>query len=183
MGIIIFTDLDGSLLNHDDYSYVEALPALTRIKAAGIPLIITTSKTRREVTPLRQEIGITAPFIVENGGGVFFPRSDDFDISGSYEKDGYVVMELGMSYEKIRAAFRNINERFPARGLGDMSLMEITDRTGLSLAGAVAAKDREFTEPFVLDTDQESDELDKLAESHGMKITRGGRFCHLMGIR
>ncbi len=162
MGIIIFTDLDGSLLNHDDYSYVEALPALTRIKAAGIPLIITTSKTRREVTPLRQEIGITAPFIVENGGGVFFPRSDDFDISGSYEKDGYVVMELGMSYEKIRAAFRNINERFPARGLGDMSLMEITDRTGLSLAGAVAAKDREFTEPFVLDTDQESDELDKL---------------------
>jgi mannosyl-3-phosphoglycerate phosphatase len=180
---ILFTDLDGSLLNHDDYSFAEALPALTMIKGTGIPLIVTTSKTRREVAPLHQELGITAPFIVENGGGVFFSHGDNFDLPHSYEKDGYDVVELGMPYEKIRAAFRELKERFPARGLGDMSLGEIAHCTGLSLAGAAAAKDREFTEPFILNTERHREELGKMAADYGMKITKGGRFYHLMGSR
>lgn len=72
--LVIFTDLDGSLLNHEDYSFTAARPSIERIKTAGIPLIITTSKTRLEVERLQQEMGIREPFIVENGGGIFFPR-------------------------------------------------------------------------------------------------------------
>ena len=74
MQVIIFTDLDGSLLNHEDYSFAEATPSLDRIKRSGIPLIMTTSKTRREIEPLQREMGIGEPFIVENGGGIFFPH-------------------------------------------------------------------------------------------------------------
>jgi mannosyl-3-phosphoglycerate phosphatase len=183
MNLIIFSDLDGSLLNHDDYSFAEALPALTIIKTAGIPLIITTSKTRREVEILRKDMGITDPFVVENGGGVFFSGNDNFDLPASYRKEGYAVIELGMTYKLIRDFFHTVKERFHARGFGDMSIAEIADRTGLSIAEAALAKNREFTEPFLLDAHQDSEAINKLAESHGMKITRGGRFYHLMGCR
>ena len=49
LSLILFTDLDGTLLNHDDYAYEDAKPALKRIEAEDIPLIIVTSKTREEL--------------------------------------------------------------------------------------------------------------------------------------
>ncbi|HON96275.1 MAG TPA: HAD hydrolase family protein [Deltaproteobacteria bacterium] len=75
--LIVFTDLDGTLLNHGDYSWEAARPALEKTRALGIPLVICTSKTRPEVELLRAEIGVAGPFIVENGGGIFFPREYD----------------------------------------------------------------------------------------------------------
>lgn len=181
---IIFTDLDGSLLNHDDYSFAEALPAMTMIKESGIPLIITTSKTRREVEVIREEMGIADPFIVENGGGVFSPEGyRNFDFQGGQIKEGYIVIELGMTYEQIRNFFTRARTRFNARGFGDMSAEEVADLTGLSTGKAELAKSREFTEPFILGSDHDAGALDNLAKSHGMKITRGGRFYHLMGLR
>lgn len=52
MYLLIFTDLDGSRLDHTDYSYEGALPALDRIARVGWPLVFVTSKTRVEVEPL-----------------------------------------------------------------------------------------------------------------------------------
>lgn len=73
LDLIVFTDLDGSLLNHEDYSFAEAMPALARISGNNIPLVFVTSKTRREVEILQREMGLREPFIVENGGGIYFP--------------------------------------------------------------------------------------------------------------
>ena len=33
---VIVTDLDGTLLNHDDYRWAPAVPALARAQAAGV---------------------------------------------------------------------------------------------------------------------------------------------------
>ena len=68
---IIFTDLDGTLLNHHDYSFEEAREAIEYIKKSSIPLIIVTSKTFSEVRVLQEKLGITCPFIVENGSAVY----------------------------------------------------------------------------------------------------------------
>ena len=46
---IIFTDLDGTFLNHDNYSFQESQEALEKIEQQRIPLIFTTSKTKIEV--------------------------------------------------------------------------------------------------------------------------------------
>lgn len=43
---LVFTDLDGSLLDHHNYSYVNALPQLASLEQLGIPVIPATSKTR-----------------------------------------------------------------------------------------------------------------------------------------
>ena len=45
--LLIVTDLDGTMLNHEDYRFDEAVPALERAHAAGIPVILNTSKPGR----------------------------------------------------------------------------------------------------------------------------------------
>jgi mannosyl-3-phosphoglycerate phosphatase len=42
---------------------------------------------------------------------------------------------------------------------------------------------REFTEPFLIDDESKLYELAVIAASQGFKITVGGRFSHIIGIR
>ena len=70
--IIIFTDLDGTLLDKK-YSYESALPALALIESHKIPLVLCSSKTRSEIEFYRTKLNNDHPFICENGGGIFIP--------------------------------------------------------------------------------------------------------------
>jgi mannosyl-3-phosphoglycerate phosphatase len=183
LSVIIFTDLDGTLLNHDDYSYDEALPSLERIKKAGIPLIITTSKTRNEVEFLQQRIGINLPFIVENGGGIFIPDFTHLTpIDGGEKKNGYILIRIGETYKNIRSLFVEMALHFGLRGFGDMTIAEIAALTGLSQTEAERAKIREFTEPFLAPNSEDIGAIETCARSMGLKITKGGRFYHLLGM-
>ena len=182
MRAIIFTDLDGSLLDHEDYSFAAATQSLDRIKRSGIPLIMTTSKTRREVELLQREIGIREPFIVENGGGIFFPPGyRGLPIEHGGPRDGYTVVTLGTTYPRVRAFLERARVRFDLRGFGDMEVAEIAARTGLSAERAALAKEREFTEPFLMERPEEIEALSAFATADGFKVTRGGRFFHLTG--
>ncbi|MEN6448742.1 MAG: HAD-IIB family hydrolase [Syntrophaceae bacterium] len=180
--IIIFSDLDGTLLNHRDYSHAEAAPTLGRIEKLGIPLILCTSKTRREVEVIREEIGCTGPFISENGGGVFFPGNyGNFAIEEAVIIHGYQCLPLGIPYPRIRSFIEHMRTAFPIKGFGDMDAREVAQRTGLSLEKAALAKAREFTEPFVIEQEENLDSLEQAAMLEGIRITRGGRFFHFIG--
>ena len=54
---VIFTDLDGTLLDHETYSWATAEPALKRLRKEGVPLIMVSSKTRLEIEVLRDQMG------------------------------------------------------------------------------------------------------------------------------
>lgn len=71
---VIYTDLDGTLLDHHSYSHNPALPALKQAKSVDAPVIPVTSKTRAELTKLREAIGLDGPFIVENGAAIYIPK-------------------------------------------------------------------------------------------------------------
>jgi len=47
--MVVFTDLDGTLLRHEDYSWLPAGPALAELRRRRIPLVIASSKTRAEI--------------------------------------------------------------------------------------------------------------------------------------
>ncbi len=180
--LIIFTDLDGSLLNHGDYSWEAARPALNRIRELDIPLVICTSKTRQEVKVIQYEIGIQGPFIVENGGGIIFPQEfRAIQIGSAIITDNYRCIPLGLSYARIRSFIKEVSKDFSIRGFGDMSAEEVSQRTGLPIEKATLAKEREFTEPFILEHEEELKSLSKTANLKGFAITRGGRFFHCMG--
>lgn len=178
---LIFTDLDGTFLNHHNYSFEESFEALQKIKEAGVPLIFTTSKTKAEVEYLQEKVGISEPFIVENGAALFVPEGyQGFDLSLLRSYGDKKVMVFGESYTKVLEFYRLHKEEFSMVGLSDMSDDEIAHLTGLSQRDVTLAKQRDFTEPFILKDETKLQELKKLAHSHALKITQGGRFYHLM---
>ncbi len=184
MNVVIFTDLDGTLLDHDGYSHAAAAEALNAIRRHQIPLVITTSKTRREVERLQTALGIRDPFIVENGAAIFFPeRYCGFRVIGGLHLPPYTVVRLGFSYPEVRRFADRVKDRFNLRGFGDLSAEEVARLSGLSIDAAVLAKDREFTEPFVVDDHRRIPDIIREAASAGLTVTSGGRFFHLTGSR
>src|SRR5437016_14405531 len=71
--LIVFTDLDGSLLDGTTYSYEAATPAITALREQSIPLVLVSGKTRAEMEPLRERLGHDDAFIVESGGAALVP--------------------------------------------------------------------------------------------------------------
>lgn len=180
--IVVFSDVDGTLLDHDTYSYRDAEPALELLRERGIPLVLVTSKTRTEVEPLRKELGNEDPFVVENGAALFFPRRGELILPpGSETRGDYDVVHLGVPYARVRAFIAGVRERFGMRGFGDMSDEEVANLTGLGLEAAHRARQREFSEPFLLRDDGDLDELEEVAADDGLAITTGGRLHHLIG--
>jgi mannosyl-3-phosphoglycerate phosphatase len=182
--LIIFTDLDGTLLDHDTYSYSAAGEALRRIRKQGIPLVLVTSKTREETEVLRRRLGNGHPFVVENGAAVCVPR-DYFpsSIPGSEERGEYQVISLGSPIGEVRMALKRMTTStgLPLLGMSDMSPAEVRRLTGLGRIGAGRARRREYTEPFVVTGGKNVSRrrLEEAAEQEGMSLTRGGRFWHL----
>lgn len=166
---IIFTDLDGTLLDHDTYSFEEALPMLDFIKRNKIPLIIVTSKTKEEVLRIQKLLALKEPFIVENGAGIFIPS-----------KEGYEMISMGFDYAYIRSCFMQYAKSVPMVGFSDMKEVEVARYTNLSIENASDAKKRIFTEPFILKDESRLDELRKMANADQLDIVKGGRFYHLI---
>ncbi len=182
---IVFTDLDGTLLDAETYSFEPALPALTLLKEKSIPLIICSSKTKKEIEYYRDKLENYDPFISENGGGIFIPteyfKSQISDFK--FEENGdYHVIRLGARYADLREAIKELrNEGFNVRGFGDMTAEELANIANMSIHEARMAKERDFDEPFILEGNQE--ELQKLftaINSKGFNYTQG-RFFHILG--
>ncbi|CAA6823786.1 MAG: Mannosyl-3-phosphoglycerate phosphatase [uncultured Sulfurovum sp.] len=179
---IIFTDLDGTFLNHHDYSFNDALEAIAKIEEYGIPLIFTTSKTKSEVERLQEKVGISEPFIVENGASLFIPEDyQGFDLSALANYDDKKVITFGQPYSKVLQFYRTYRAEFGMIGFSDMTDMEVGEAIGLDQYSVLRAKQRNFTEPFLLKDDSKLEELQRLAQGYQLKVTQGGRFYHLMG--
>jgi hydroxypyruvate reductase len=178
---IIFTDLDGTLLDEASYSWAEAQPALSLITACGTPLILCSSKTRGELESYRVQLNNTHPFISENGGGIFIPQGY-FSVPLEAETfDGYQMIRLGTPYAKIRKHFVRLREKLHARvrGFADMDVAEVAALTGLSKEEAALAKQRDFDEAFVFEGEPDENFLQAIKDA-GLSWTQG-RIFHIMG--
>lgn len=185
--LLIFTDLDGSLLDHDTYDWQPASAWLSRLEREGIPVIPTTSKTRAELLALREDLGLTqAPFIAENGAVIGLPPSWqharlDRDPASP---DGLVVKTPSMDVDFIRRRLDVVRERHGLRfrRMGEMDVAEVRELTGLTETGAQQAMRREGSEPLVWEDDgTKLQELHETLRVDGLRLTRGGRFWHVMG--
>ncbi len=168
MPLLVFTDLDNCLLDHDTYDWRPALPALDRLRELNARIILTTSKTAAEVLPLQAEIGLSGPVIVENGGLIAW--SD-----GRRKWLGRPVSEIRLALDAAAGEARA--EILP---FGRMTIQEVAARTNLSPDRAPLALARESSEPFVLLTPAGEDTLRAALESRGLRLVRGGRFHHAL---
>jgi len=183
---IIFTDLDGTLLDHHDYNFDAAIPALQAVQQLGIPLILTTSKTLAEVRQINRTLHNAQPAIVENGCALCFPLDRDypFELDAHEQIAGYAVTRFPPPYAEIRRflAQQRANHRWHLQGFDDMSAEDVAETTGLDRKQAEQAKQRLCSEPFLwLDSEDNLGRFKAAADDAGLRITRGGRFWHLMG--
>ena len=180
---VIFSDLDGTLLDHRTYDWTPARSALDRLRETGTPLVMVSSKTRVEIEALRAELGNHDPFIPENGGAIVVPMDYELDLPDeAIEIEGRRIILLGLPAAEIAGAFDLLAARMPVRALSRLETSEAAALTGLTPAQAEAAQKREFGEAFILDDPGVTEaELEAEVRSLGLRLTRGGRFYHLLG--
>lgn len=183
---LIFTDLDGTLLDHDTYSWKEAEPALALCRRAHVPVVLASSKTRAEMDVLRVALGLSSPFISENGGGIFFPmEGTSAPPPAAVPYKGTWKWSLGPLYEHLVESLDAIRKElgWKIRGFSEMSPQEISRLTGLDTESSRLASMREFDEPFVVAEPKNADmaSLHDAAKRRGLHVTTGGRFHHLQG--
>jgi mannosyl-3-phosphoglycerate phosphatase len=182
--LLVFTDLDGTLLDHHDYGFEPALPALARLRALGVPLIPTTSKTLAEVASLnRDQLGNPHPCIVENGSVVCLP--DGYFPTPSHEEEqfGYRLLRLAPDYANVLAVLAELRDAgFRFRGFHDMSDAQVAADSGLDRVAAARARQRLCSEPLRWeDSDERLETFAQRLTEHGLQLTRGGRYWHVMG--
>ncbi len=182
---VVFTDLDGTLLDHDTYDYSEALLGLSVLKRTNIPLVFCSSKTRSEQEVLRRVLDISHPFIVEDGGAVYIEKEYfHFAVDASYDKDDFHVLAFGLPYEKIRETVKRVARTLgiAVKGYGDVTPADIAEATGLSIEAATRAKAREFEETLLSSlTPRETKRLEAALQPFDLTLSRGGRFYAVKG--
>lgn len=171
--LVVITDLDGTLLDHHNYKYDAAIPALKELEACQIPLILNSSKTAAEMKLLRRKLGNHYPFVVENGAGIYLPKDDD------YEK-----ISFGIDRSAILAVIHELRTHGEAEfiGFADLSIEDIMQKTGLGHEQAQLANKRDFTEPVQWTGSAQRLELFRQTLAvRGLTAVQGGRFISISG--
>lgn len=172
--IIIISDLDGTLLEHENYRFDAARPALEQIKQNNIPLILNSSKTAAEIINIRETLDNHHPFVVENGAGIYLPD----------EVRKFKIIKFGKDREEILAVLKKLREelKLSFTGFNDMSNQELMSYTNLTEEQVVLAKQRDFTEPLLWqDSEQQWNVFCKELNNAGLGFAKGGRFNSVSG--
>ncbi|MEC9247361.1 MAG: HAD-IIB family hydrolase [Pseudomonadota bacterium] len=168
--LVVFSDLDGTLLDHETYDFTPALPAIKALRARFGALILASSKTAAEIAPLRRALDFShCPAIVENGAGILASeRGSQHESGGRYEE---LIGHLDALPAELRRCYS---------GFSDWDEQEVAARTGLTLEGAQLAKQREYSEPGIWSGTEEAFAAFCQALSRkGIHIQKGGRFVTL----
>jgi len=172
---VIFTDLDGTLLD-ENYSFEDAREVVEELKKRKIPLIFCSAKTKVEQEYFLKLMKIAHPFIVEDGSAIFVPRGYFKRVFGKV-KGEYEVRILGVKRGEIIEEIQKIEERgLKIKGFFNMSDVEVARLTGLNKEMAKKAMERGFSE-IVVEADEEAIEMLKKR----FNVTLGGRFLHIYG--
>ncbi len=198
---LILTALDGALLSSAEVGtadgastevtsdeYVQLRPAIAQLQSLGIPVIVFTNRNRTEFEPIRQQLGLVAPFITESGSAIFTPADHNpFTPSLGEREDDYFVLALGCPYVQARAGLRVLANvvAHPLKGFGDFTVPQLQRLAGLSESAAHQAKAREFSEPFMTPKGADPAVLQQAAKEMGfgmiVRSPEENRFSELLG--
>lgn len=182
---LIFTDLDGSLLDHHNYDFSPAVPLLEQLEKAGVPVIPATSKTAAEILELRGQLKNRHPFIAENGAAIYIPANYFAEVSlQTVENNDFLVIEQSASRQHWLEILDSVAEEFSGefRCFQQAGVEGIMEMTGLDRKAAAQANQREYSEPvaWLGDPERKSHFINRL-ETAGASVLQGGRFISIAG--
>jgi mannosyl-3-phosphoglycerate phosphatase len=168
--LVVFTDLDGTLLEGDGSLSPEARAAVVALRARGVRVVPLTSKTRLELARWLEILDSGGAGAFENGAGIL-------------RNEGTEILPTAVPLRELRAALDALRRQ---TGRPLFSLEEIPDAewvrlTGLPLDHAAAARAREFDLPFIV-SDGAAAAISSATLPPRVRLVRGGRFWHLSGL-
>ncbi|MBT1596618.1 HAD-IIB family hydrolase [Curtobacterium flaccumfaciens] len=171
--LMIVTDLDGTFLDHHDYSFDAALPMLEQLRADDVPVVFCSSKTRAEITALQTRTGLDGhAFVAENGAVVVGPAGEA--LVGPRDGD---LERLHAELVRVRQSLELHFETF-----GGVTDAVVAAWTGLDLEAAGRAQQREASEVLLwhAEDDDRADAFRAALAALGLDLVRGGRFWHVL---
>jgi mannosyl-3-phosphoglycerate phosphatase len=191
----VFTDIDGTLVDINTAEYGKETDKLIRlIKERNIPLILTSAKTRLEQNKIREDLGVSDPFIVENGGAIVIPKGyfPDYALrnikyplretqetkNGAIDVNHEIVVELGKPADYIRAKLSDIRKKYSInfRGVADISVEKLSNLAFISREQAKRMAQRNYGETILQIQSEDIARFIKYVQEDGMKVIHGGRF-------
>ena len=182
---IIFSDLDGTLLDHHSYDFSPAIDMLETLNKLNIPVIFCSSKTRAEIEVYRQKMHNKAPFICENGAAVYLPKAQFTTAPEGTKSEGeYWCQHFVKPRKHWQQCIKKASwESFPGSSFEQLGISGIAELTGLDNASAALAAEREFGEPLHwYGTDEELQTFQTRISEQGGNVLIGGRFIHVSGM-
>lgn len=191
----MFTDIDGTLVDINTAEYGKETDKLIRlIKERNIPLILASAKTRLEQNKIREDLGISDPFIVENGGAIVIPKGyfPDYALrdikyplretqetkNEARDVNHEIVVELGKPADYIRAKLSDIRKKYSInfRGVADISVEKLSNLALISRDQAKRMAQRNYGETILQIQSEDIARFIKYVQEDGMKVIHGGRF-------
>ena len=173
--IIIFTDLDGSLLDRDSFKFDQIKNYLKNLIDDGIIIIPNTSKTEKETKEFINELGSEVPFISENGSS----------IHGLNLINTNFPNKIVLSRDK-QELIKIFNSKIPkelqdkCKFVSNMNSKQQSDIFGLKDNKLKNALDRKYTIPFLFEGNKiEKNRLFKILRSSSLTMQEGGRVINL----
>ena len=173
--ILIFTDLDGSLLHRDTFKFDEIKDYLKQLISKGIFIIPNTSKTEKEILEFNNELGSSLPYISENGSAI-----NGLDLLNSNLPKELILSREKDSLIKIFRESVPVNLQNKCKLLSEMDKKKQSLIFGLENDKLKMALDRKYTIPFIFDgIKSEKNELFKIVKKKGLTLQEGGRVINL----
>lgn len=165
--LLVFSDLDGTLLDSHSYDWQPAAPWLSRLREANVPVILCSSKTSAEMLYLQKTLGLQGlPLIAENGAVIQLAEQWQ-DI------DGFPRIISGISHGEISQVLNTLREKehFKFTTFDDVDDATIAEWTGLSRSQAALTQLHEASVTLIW---RDSDE--RMAQFAAL-LARPGCLC------
>ena len=173
--ILVFTDLDGTLLHRDTFKFDTIKDYIKSLVNKGIIIIPNTSKTEKEIEKFNNELGVELPYISENGSSIHglnlinvnFPNK----IILSREREELIKIFIDKVPEHLR------NKCIQISKLSKKEQEKIFGQKDDNLKNAM---NRKYTSPFLFNGDKiEKNKLLKILGSNSLTLQAGGRVINL----
>ena len=179
---LIFSDIDGTFMNHKSYSYSTLKKYILIIKK-HCQIIFNSSKTFEEINELNKSLKIVSPFIVENGACIFFPRNYnhiDFD-KNFFKQNDYLGYRLTKkSFKSLISETYHLKKKYKFSFFSEINDLNLKKITNLNIQKLKKSRMRMFSNPILWeDDDFKKDQFKSEINSLGYEVSFGGRFLHL----
>jgi mannosyl-3-phosphoglycerate phosphatase len=177
---VIFTDIDGTLLDTYFPDLNKAKKLVEKTTQNGIRLILCSSKTELEQNIIRSNIQLYEPFIVENGGATIIPvgyfKKSKFNHLKKFQNK--YIIETGGSSFKIRSLLKKIRTKHKInfKGTSDLSIPELLKITKLSEDYAKRMIKRKYSETIIQIDKKDMPNFVNNVEELGLKVIPGGQY-------